>query len=263
MTLPYARLGSEQSPSRMAAPLPPSDGQSAARAVPTQTDPLRLRWSPPQKRPADRRGYRLAKRTTDVVTSALLVLLLLPALLLLALAVRATSPGPALFRQVRTGRHGQPFVMLKYRSMRVNNDDAVHRAYVTALLTEDVPPDGGESGVYKLASDPRVTPVGRLLRRTSLDELPQLFNVLRGEISLVGPRPALAWEVELYDEVHRRRLDVPPGLTGLWQVSGRSSLTMREALDLDVQYVSRCSWALDLRILCRTPRALRGRSGAR
>ena len=213
--------------------------------------------------PVERRGYRTAKRTLDLVAALLLLLVLLPLLLLLAVAVRATSTGPVLFRQVRAGRGGEPFVMLKFRSMRANCDDSAHRAYVTALLTEDVPPDGGEPGVYKIAADSRVTRVGGLMRRTSLDELPQLVNVLRGEMSLVGPRPALPWEVELYDAAHRRRLEVPPGLTGLWQVSGRNTLTMREALDLDVEYAARCSWSLDLRILCRTPAALRGRSGAR
>ncbi|MBW3638387.1 MAG: sugar transferase [Actinobacteria bacterium] len=213
--------------------------------------------------PGHRRGYRIAKRALDLVASLLLLLALLPLLVLLALAVLTTSPGPVLFRQVRAGRRGEPFVMLKFRSMRADCDDAAHRAYVTALLTQDVPPDGGEPGVYKIASDPRITRVGGLMRRTSLDELPQLVNVLLGQMSLVGPRPALPWEVELYEAVHRRRLDVPPGLTGLWQVSGRNTLTMREALDLDVEYASRCSWSLDLRILYRTPAALRGRSGAR
>ena len=205
----------------------------------------------------------MAKRMLDVVGSSLILLVLLPVLLLIAVAVRATSPGPALFRQARVGMHGRPFVMLKFRSMRADSSDEAHRAYVTALLTEEAPPDGGVAGVYKLAHDSRVTRLGALLRRTSLDELPQLLNVLRGDMSLVGPRPALAWEVQLYEEAHRRRLDVPPGLTGLWQVSGRSTLTLREALDLDVQYAERCSWSLDLRILRLTPAALRGRSGAR
>lgn len=209
---------------------------------------------------AGRRPYWLVKRIIDVVVALLLLLVLLPALLLMVLAVRATSPGPALFRQVRSGRHGRPFVMLKFRSMHANSDDAVHRTYVTALLTEEAAPDGGLTGVYKLDRDPRVTSVGAFLRRMSLDELPQLINVLRGEMSLVGPRPALPWEVQLYNVEHRRRLEVPPGLTGLWQVSGRSRLTMRQALDLDLEYVSRCSTRLDLRILLRTPAALRSGS---
>jgi lipopolysaccharide/colanic/teichoic acid biosynthesis glycosyltransferase len=212
---------------------------------------------------ADRRGYRLAKRSLDLVTSLLLLLLLLPTMLVLAAAVRLTSPGPALYRQTRVGQHSAPFVMLKFRSMRTDSDDGAHRRYVTALLTEQVAPDGGEAGVYKLARDPRITWVGGFLRRTSLDELPQLINVLRGQMSLVGPRPALDWEVEFYEGAHLRRLEVLPGLTGLWQVSGRSRLGMRQALDLDIEYVARCSWSLDLRILCRTPAALLGRSGAR
>lgn len=212
---------------------------------------------------ARQRGYERAKRALDVTVALLLLLLLLPVMALIALAVRGTSSGPALFRQERVGRFCEPFVMLKFRSMRVQNDDAVHREYVTALLTQETPPDGGEPGVYKLARDPRVTPLGSFLRRTSLDELPQLFNVLKGEMSLVGPRPALAFEVQMYDKVQRRRLDVAPGLTGLWQVSGRSALTMRQALDLDVEYVARRSWWLDVRILLRTPWALLGPSRAR
>lgn len=210
-----------------------------------------------------RQGYRIVKRGLDVVAAALLLVLLLPTMLMIALAVRLTSRGPVLFRQERCGHGGRPFEMLKFRSMRVDCDDEVHRRYVTALLTQDAAPDGGAAGVYKLTRDPRVTPLGRLLRRTSLDELPQLLNVLRGDMSLVGPRPALPWEVELYDSHHRRRLEVPPGLTGLWQVSGRSLLTMRQALELDVAYVDRCSTLLDLRILLRTPAAVCRRSSAR
>jgi lipopolysaccharide/colanic/teichoic acid biosynthesis glycosyltransferase len=211
----------------------------------------------------DRLSYRLTKRSLDVVASLLLLILLLPVLVLLALAVRLTSRGPVLFRQERVGRYGRPFVMLKFRSMRVDSDDEAHRAYVTRLLTEAVPPDGGESGVYKLARDPRITRVGALIRRTSLDELPQLINVLRGDMSLVGPRPALDWEVRLYEEGHWRRFEVVPGLTGLWQVSGRSALTMRDALDLDVRYACERRLGLDLRILLRTPRALLWHSSAR
>lgn len=203
-----------------------------------------------------RRRYRVTKRLLDVTASCSLLLVLLPTLAVIALAVRLTSPGPALYRQTRVGRHGQAFVLLKFRSMRADSDDAAHRAYVTALLTEDVAPHGGQAGVYKLTGDPRVTAVGHFLRRSSLDELPQLVNVLRGHMSLVGPRPALPWEVALYDDEQRRRLEVPPGLTGLWQVSGRNRLTMRQSLDLDLEYVATCSTSLDVRILLRTPSAV-------
>lgn len=261
MTPPRARSGSQQS----AGTRPAASGPDVTvRPADTEPDPKAPGASaPPSSGVGGRWGYWLAKRSLDVVASLLLLVLLLPVLLVLALAVRLSSPGPILFRQVRAGRYGRPFLMLKFRSMRVDGDDAAHRAYVTALLTQAAPPDGGQPGVYKLAADPRITRVGSVLRRTSLDELPQLINVLRGQMSLVGPRPALPWEVDLYEDAHRRRLDVPPGLTGLWQVSGRSTLTMRQALYLDVAYADRCSWMLDLRILCRTPAALRGRSGAR
>ncbi|GAA0808013.1 sugar transferase [Spirilliplanes yamanashiensis] len=190
-------------------------------------------------------------RAIDVVVSGAALVALSPLLLVLAGAVRATSRGPALFRQVRMGYRGQPFVMLKFRSMTDGCDDAVHREYnLRELAGEDPRADG--SGVFKPAADPRVTRIGRLLRVTSLDELPQLVNVFRGEMSLVGPRPALDWEVAQYAPHHHDRFLVKPGITGLWQVSGRNRLSMREALDLDVAYVRRRSLALDLRILART-----------
>jgi lipopolysaccharide/colanic/teichoic acid biosynthesis glycosyltransferase len=179
-------------------------------------------------------------------------------MLAVVLAVRLSSRGPAVFRQERLGHRGRPFTLLKFRTMYTDADDAVHRAYVTQLLTKEAPVTGGSSGLFKLEADPRITPVGRWLRRASLDELPQLVNVLRGEMSLVGPRPALAWEAELYHESDHRRFDVLPGITGLWQVSGRSRLSMREALALDVEYVRRRSLWLDVMILARTiPTVLR------
>lgn len=208
------------------------------------------------------RAYAVTKRLLDVALAAAALLVLLPVLVVVGMIVRTTSPGPALFRQVRVGQNGRPFTMLKFRSMRDGVDDAIHRSYVSRLLTEDVAPDGGTAGVYKLVGDSRVTAVGRVLRKTSIDELPQLLNVLRGQMSLVGPRPALAWEVELYEGRHRQRLAVLPGLTGLWQVSGRSALTMREALDLDVEYVARRGLGLDLAILVGTVPALMHRSAA-
>ena len=190
-------------------------------------------------------------RVIDVVLAAVALVTLSPLLLAVAAAVRATSRGPALFRQTRIGYRGEPFVMLKFRSMRVDCDDTLHREFNRRELAgED--PRSGRAGVYKPAHDPRITPVGRLLRVTSLDELPQLFNVLRGDMALVGPRPALDWEVALYQPHHRERFLVKPGITGLWQVSGRNLVSMRDALDLDVAYVHRRSVSLDLRILART-----------
>jgi lipopolysaccharide/colanic/teichoic acid biosynthesis glycosyltransferase len=146
--------------------------------------------------------------------------------------------------------------------MYVNNDDQIHRRYVTSLLSDNHAPTGGQNGLYKLENDPRITPVGAWLRRLSLDELPQLFNVLKGEMSLVGPRPVLAWEAEMFQEHDRRRFEVKPGITGLWQISGRSRLPYREQLALDVEYVRRRSLAFDLAILVRTIPALLRRGSA-
>jgi len=197
-----------------------------------------------------------AKRCVDVVLAGTALILLSPVLAGVALAVRLSSLGPVLFRQERLGLGRQPFIMLKFRTMYVGGSDAVHRTYVTRLLTDESPGTGGTAPLFKLQCDSRVTPVGRWLRRTSLDELPQLINVLRGEMSLVGPRPALAWEAQLYREDENRRFDVLPGITGLWQVSGRSRLSMRQALALDVEYVRRRTLWLDLVILVRTIPAL-------
>ena len=198
-------------------------------------------------------GRRLLKRTLDVVASALGLVILSPLLAATALAVRLTSPGPAFFCQQRIGLGGRPFTLYKFRSMTV---DAESRR--AELLQHNV----SDGVLFKMPDDPRVTRVGRLLRRTSIDELPQLVNVLRGEMSLVGPRPPLQSEVEQYeDDVHRRLL-VRPGLTGLWQVSGRSDLSWSEAVRLDLYYVENWSGALDAEILWRTVFAVLRGEGA-
>jgi lipopolysaccharide/colanic/teichoic acid biosynthesis glycosyltransferase len=200
-------------------------------------------------------GRRMAvTRLLDITLTLAGLLVAGPLLAAGWLLTWATSAGPGLFRQQRLGRDGEPFTMLKLRTMRVNCDDRRHREYVGGMLG-----DGGceqQQGMYKLAVDPRVTPVGALLRKTSLDELPQLINVLRGEMSLVGPRPALAWEAEMYRPADKLRFAVRPGLTGLWQVSGRSRLSMRQALDLDADFVRGYSVGLYLTILLRTVPAL-------
>lgn len=201
-----------------------------------------------------RRGPRSTDaltRVIDVVLAGSSLILLAPVMLPIAVAIRVTSPGPALFRQVRVGYRKRPFVMLKFRTMRVDCDDNPHRDFVRRELNGEDPRVAGR-GLYKLEDDRRVTRIGRILRATSLDELPQLINVLRGEMAMVGPRPALAWELELYRPHHHERFEVKPGITGLWQVSGRSRLPMTEALDLDVEYVRRRSLALNLSILART-----------
>lgn len=201
-----------------------------------------------------------AKTALDFVGSLAGIVVLAPFLAVLWCLVRWTSAGPALYRQERLGRRKQPFTVLKFRTMHINNDDQIHREYVTSLLSDDEAPTGGQRGLYKLENDPRITRVGAWLRRLSLDELPQLFNVLRGEMSLVGPRPVLAWEAEMFRESDHERFEVKPGLTGLWQVSGRSRLSYREQLELDVEYVRRRSFALDLAILAGTIPALLRRS---
>ncbi len=195
---------------------------------------------------------RLAKRLLDLAVALPCLILAAPLLLAVAAMIRLTSPGPALFRQARLGRDRRPFVLCKFRTMYSGCPDDVHREYVRKLLTDSRPPAGGREGVFKLDGDARITRVGRLLRRTSIDELPQLLNVIRGDMSLVGPRPALAWEAEMFGAGYDRRFAVPPGLTGLWQVSGRNALTMKQGLDLDLEYVGRQSLALDLWILART-----------
>jgi len=205
----------------------------------------------------------LSKRALDLVVAAVCLILASPLLVVVAVMVRLTSPGPALFRQTRLGRGRRPFVLYKFRTMYTGCADDVHRQYVVQLLTLDQPPTGGRQGLYKLDNDPRITKLGRLLRRTSIDELPQLLNVIRGDMSLVGPRPALPWESELIGPAHSRRFLVSPGLTGLWQVSGRNSLTMREGLDLDSEYVDRQSFILDLSVLARTVPVVLSTRGAR
>jgi lipopolysaccharide/colanic/teichoic acid biosynthesis glycosyltransferase len=207
-----------------------------------------------------RLGHEAAKRALDVAVSLVLLVILSPLLAFLMLLVRLTSAGPALFRQERLGCDRRSFTMLKLRTMYVGRDDRIHRDYVTRLLSAGVAPAASPgTGLYKLDADPRVTRVGIWLRRSSLDELPQLVNVLRGEMSLVGPRPVLAWEAEMFAEQYQRRFAVKPGLTGLWQVSGRSRLSMGEALELDVVYVAQRSFMFDLIILIRTiPAVLRG-----
>jgi lipopolysaccharide/colanic/teichoic acid biosynthesis glycosyltransferase len=202
------------------------------------------------------------KRVFDLVVAMCLVCLTLPILIVIWFLVRTTSPGKAMFRQTRIGRLGRPFVMYKFRTMHDGCDDTIHREYVRKLLTDDVPPVGGVKGLYKLEVDPRVTRVGRVLRKTSLDELPQLLNVVKGDMSLVGPRPALPYEAELFSATHRDRFLVAPGVTGLWQICGRSKLPMQQGLDLDLEYVQNRTFWLDLQILIKTLPAVFTADGA-
>lgn len=206
----------------------------------------------------------ILKRTIDIIGSLILLATCLPFCALIAIAIKATSRGPILFRQMRVGQHGKQFVFLKFRSMYVNNDHRVHREYVTKLINRE--PASCETQtqvVYKITGDKRITPVGRFLRKTSLDELPQFINVLCGDMSLVGPRPPIPYELAQYQTWHRRRLlEVKPGITGLWQVTGRSSVDFDSMVRLDLRYATSWTPWLDLKILLRTPLAVIRGSGA-
>jgi lipopolysaccharide/colanic/teichoic acid biosynthesis glycosyltransferase len=203
-----------------------------------------------------------AKRVLDLAVVVPLLVVLSPLLALVAVLVKCTGRGPVFFRQTRIGLQGEPFTMLKFRTMVVGDDDdtALREAVQQELNGEAVAGDGGS---FKLDNDPRITPVGRWLRATSIDELPQLINVVRGEMSLVGPRPSLDWEADLFPPEYRVRTAVPPGITGLWQVRGRSRLTTLDMLRLDREYVDNWSLWTDVRILVETvPTLVRG-DGAR
>jgi lipopolysaccharide/colanic/teichoic acid biosynthesis glycosyltransferase len=210
------------------------------------------------------RPYDPVKRFLDVMLSGMLLLLLSPLLFVVALLVRRTSPGPVLFKQQRIGQMMRPFVMLKFRTMEVNAAPAIHQEFVSAFINGRPSGDkGNPARVFKIVKDPRVTSIGHFLRRTSIDELPQLWNVLRGDMSLVGPRPPLPYEVAQYKSWHMRRIaGAKPGVTGLWQVKGRSRTTFDEMVRLDLRYVKRRSLWTDLRILLATPRAVVSGKGA-
>lgn len=218
------------------------------------------------KKRNSRKGARLLKRSLDIIGSIALLVILSPLLLAIAIVVRLTSEGPVLFRQFRIGQFGAPFTFYKFRSMYTNNDSRIHQEYVARLIDGEAgskKPGTSQESIFKLTNDPRVTPAGKFLRRTSLDELPQLFNVLFGDMSLVGPRPPLPYEYERYQMWHRRRVfDVKPGITGLWQVTGRSKTTFDEMVRLDLNYAKKWSLWLDLKILLKTPSAVLSGDGA-
>jgi lipopolysaccharide/colanic/teichoic acid biosynthesis glycosyltransferase len=201
-----------------------------------------------------RQGYRL-KRCLDVMGATLALVLLSPLMLAAAIAIALTSRGPVIFKQIRLGKGGTPFVFYKFRSMVHDSDDAIHREFVASLIQSGSAPPAHHNGkaVYKISTDPRVTRIGRLLRKTSIDEIPQFFNVLRGDMSLVGPRPPLPYEVQKYKSWHLRRvLQVKPGITGPWQIEGRSRVPFDEMVRMDLRYIDDCSLWVDLKLLLRT-----------
>jgi lipopolysaccharide/colanic/teichoic acid biosynthesis glycosyltransferase len=195
-------------------------------------------------------GYRIAKRILDLAVASIGLVLASPGMAIIAAAIRTESPGSVLFRQRRLGMGGRPFTVYKFRSMHAAADEAAHREYVGRILRRTGIPE--EATWVPIDADPRVTRLGGFLRRSHLDELPQLLNVVRGEMSLVGPRPPIPYEVELYEGWHLRRLSVVPGLTGLWQVKGWGKLPFDEGVALDLEYIERRSFWFDLRITART-----------
>jgi exopolysaccharide biosynthesis polyprenyl glycosylphosphotransferase len=211
-------------------------------------------------RERSRRVAIVVKRMMDIVGGLVALVLFAPVFLVIAIAIKLTSRGPVFFRQERIGQYGRPFVLLKFRSMHLNNDTSVHQQWFHSFYTGKAkrhPTDDNGNGSYKLPNDPRVTSVGRLLRRTSLDEAPQFINVLRGEMSLVGPRPPIPYEVDAYQAWHRGRvLQAKPGITGLWQVNGRSRVPFEEMVRLDLRYARTWSIWLDIKILLKTPAAV-------
>jgi len=205
------------------------------------------------------------KRAIDIIGSGSALLVLFPLLCVIAAVIKLTSEGPILFRQQRMGKYGARFTFLKFRSMHLKNDAKIHQDFVRQLIlaNQEQKQADGNKGVYKIQNDPRVTPIGRIIRKTSLDELPQFFNVLMGEMSLVGPRPPIPYEIEVYRTWHRRRyLESKPGITGLWQVEGRSRTNFDEMVRLDLKYAKTWSPWLDIKILLRTPRAVFRGEGA-
>ena len=211
-------------------------------------------------------SYNIIKRIIDIVGAITGLIFSVPVMLIVAALIKMTSKGPVLFKQTRIGYWGKTFTFMKFRTMKVDCDDSIHKAYVKKLINgknEEVNLGSKDKPLYKIERDPRVTGIGHFLRKTSLDELPQLFNVLSGSMSLVGPRPPISYEVNEYKSWHKRRiLEVKPGITGLWQIHGRSSTTFDEMVRLDLQYVRKRSTILDLKILLKTFGAVLNTKGA-
>jgi lipopolysaccharide/colanic/teichoic acid biosynthesis glycosyltransferase len=207
-------------------------------------------------------GYQTIKRLADLLFTFVILPMVFPIMAFIALIVKLDSPGPAIFKQERVGKGGRRFRVYKFRTMQHNLDNSYHKAFMRAFVQGDVGQEEDENAVYKPFTDSQVTRVGRILRKTSLDELPQLFNILKGEMSLVGPRPNVTWEVEAYKSWHIERLAVLPGITGLAQVNGRSAISFDAIVKYDIAYVRNQSLWLDLRILWRTFKSVMKGKGA-
>lgn len=203
------------------------------------------------------------KRAVDILGALAGIVLFSPFFLLIPALIKLTSKGPVFFRQKRVGAFGKPFTFLKFRSMYVGNNERIHSEYVKKLIRDQKAYDEKGARVYKIKDDPRVTPLGKFLRKTSLDELPQFFNVLKGDMSLVGPRPPIPYEIENYDVWHRRRyMEAKPGITGLWQTEGRSVTTFNEMVRMDLSYIEHWSLGLDFKIMIKTPWSMLTSKGA-
>jgi lipopolysaccharide/colanic/teichoic acid biosynthesis glycosyltransferase len=238
------------------------DDVASGDAEALSTQPLFLdEDAAPLRRPT----YPL-KRALDIVGAIVGLVLLSPLMLAVAIAVAFSSPGPIIFRQSRVGRRGVPFVFYKFRSMRTDSDDRIHREFVENLIKgehEKVNQQDAANPYYKMKADPRITAVGAFIRRTSIDEIPQFFNVLKGDMSLVGPRPPVAYEAKAYQSWHLRRvLEAKPGITGPWQVHGRSRVSFDEMVRMDLQYVQQASFRLDIMLLLKTVKVVLLRHGA-
>ena len=201
-------------------------------------------------------GYLPNKRFLDVLLALLLLVGLSPLMALIALGIKLYSPGPVLFRQPRVGKDGRVFTCFKFRSMRHGVDPARHREHVARQILENGKPAAVAGASLKLRNDPRITGLGQILRRSSLDELPQIWNVLRGEMSFVGPRPPIPYEVELYQDWHKGRFAALPGITGFWQVEGRNRVSFDEMVRMDIYYIRQMSLWFDLLIILKTPMAM-------
>jgi lipopolysaccharide/colanic/teichoic acid biosynthesis glycosyltransferase len=215
--------------------------------------PRSTRWRPVVSVRVEDNPYMAFKRGVDIVFALGLLVLFGPLMALIALGIKWNSPGPVFYRQMRVGKGGREFSFLKFRSMRMNSDSQVHQAHAARLIRDNLAPANKQGGSLKLQRDPRITGIGRWLRCLSLDELPQLFNVLWGDMSLVGPRPPLPYEVKLYQPWHQRRFEAMPGLTGLWQVEGRNRVSFDDMVRMDIYYTEHMDFWLDLEIIFKTP----------
>jgi len=208
---------------------------------------------------------RTLKRIFDIIIALVNVIFFSPILIVLGILIKLDSPGPVFYKQKRIGEYGRPFLIIKFRSMWVDADERTHEEYVTRLIRENLSQEQisrNEGKSLKMEKDPRITRIGKFLRKTSLDELPQLFNVLRGDMSIVGPRPPLPYEINVYQDWHMRRLEAPPGITGLWQVKARNQVSFDEMVRLDLEYINNYSFWLDIKLMLQTPLKIISTKGA-